>query len=33
MVDADMKASGLEPVGEGEEIIAKQFPSRWWKND
>ena len=33
MVDADMKASGLKPVGEGEEIIARKFPSRWWKND
>ena len=33
MVDADMKAAGLKPVGEGEEIIRKNFPSRWWKND
>jgi GDPmannose 4,6-dehydratase len=33
MVDADMKASGMKPIGEGEEIIAKKFPSRWWKND
>jgi GDPmannose 4,6-dehydratase len=33
MVDADMKASGLKPIGEGEEIIASKFPSRWWKND
>lgn len=33
MVDADMKAQGLEPVGEGDEIIARNFPSRWWKKD
>jgi GDPmannose 4,6-dehydratase len=33
MVDADMKASKLKPVGEGEEIIARKFPSRWWKSD
>ena len=33
MVDADMKASGLKPIGEGEKILAKKFPSRWWGND
>ncbi len=33
MVDADLKASGMDPIGEGEEIIAKKFPSRWWKRD
>jgi GDPmannose 4,6-dehydratase len=33
MVDADMRDSGLKPIGDGEEIIAKKFPSRWWKND
>jgi GDPmannose 4,6-dehydratase len=33
MVDADMKANGLEPVGEGDEIIRKTFPTRWWRND
>jgi GDPmannose 4,6-dehydratase len=33
MVDADMKASGLKPLGEGEDVIAKKFPSRWWGND
>ena len=33
MVDADMKASGLKPIGEGEKIIEKKFSSRWWKND
>jgi GDPmannose 4,6-dehydratase len=33
MVDADMKAAGLKPIGEGEEILARTFPARWWKND
>ncbi|MCX5703987.1 MAG: GDP-mannose 4,6-dehydratase, partial [Candidatus Omnitrophica bacterium] len=31
MVDADMRASGLEPVGEGDKILQKKFPYRWWK--
>jgi GDPmannose 4,6-dehydratase len=30
MVDADLKAQGLEPIGEGYEIIRKKFPNRWW---
>lgn len=33
MVDADMRRVGLKPVGEGDEIIAKTFPDRWWKID
>lgn len=33
MVDADMRAAGLEPVGEGDEIIRKVFPHRWWGRD
>ena len=33
MVDADMKSAGLIPRGEGEELIRKQFPQRWWKCD
>jgi len=33
MVDADMRAIGLSPIGEGDAIIAKKFPSRWWKTD
>jgi GDPmannose 4,6-dehydratase len=33
MIDADMKASGMKPIGEGEETIAKKFPSRWWNSD
>jgi GDPmannose 4,6-dehydratase len=33
MVDADLRAIGLEPIGEGDGIIAKKFPDRWWKGD
>lgn len=33
MVDADMRACGLESIGEGDEIIKKEFPDRWWGTD
>lgn len=33
MVDADMRAAGLEPIGEGDEILKKKFPNRWWSVD
>ena len=33
MVDADMRAVGLEPIGEGDEILEKKFPNRWWSVD
>lgn len=33
MVDADMRAVGLDPIGEGDEIIRKKFPKKWWKGD
>ena len=33
MMDADMRAVGLEPIGEGDEIIKKGFPNRWWGVD
>lgn len=33
MVDADMRAAGQEPIGEGDAIIAEKFPNRWWKGD
>jgi GDPmannose 4,6-dehydratase len=33
MVDADMRAIGLDPIGEGDEIIARRFPKKWWKGD
>lgn len=33
MVDADMRFLDLEPIGEGDEILKKQFPTRWWRAD
>ena len=31
MVDADMRELGLEPIGEGDRILEKKFPDKWWK--
>jgi len=33
MVDADMRKAGLKPIGEGDDILRKEFPNRWWKVD
>lgn len=33
MVDADMRDAGLEVIGEGDEIIQKKYPDKWWKGD
>jgi len=33
MLDADMRAAGLEPIGEGDKLVAKNFPKRWWGAD
>jgi GDPmannose 4,6-dehydratase len=33
MVDADMRVAGLEPVGEGDEILKKKMPARFWSAD
>ena len=33
MVDSDMRQLGLTPPGEGDDLLAKEFPSRWWKVD
>jgi GDPmannose 4,6-dehydratase len=33
MIDADLRAAGLVPIGEGYEIIKKKFPNRWWGVD
>ncbi|MEI6631884.1 MAG: GDP-mannose 4,6-dehydratase [bacterium] len=33
MVDADMRAGGLKPIGEGDRILAEKFPQKWWKGD
>nr|HQD27432.1 GDP-mannose 4,6-dehydratase [Methanoculleus thermophilus] len=33
MVDADLREAGLEPIGEGDEILAQRYPNRWWTRD
>jgi len=33
MVDADMRAAGLKPIGEGDKILNEKFPDRWWQID
>jgi GDPmannose 4,6-dehydratase len=33
MVDADMRALGLKPVGKGDWFLKETFPSRWWGID
>jgi len=33
MVDADMRAIGLDPIGQGDEILKEKFSNKWWKAD
>ena len=33
MVDADMRAVGLQPVGEGDRILKQKFADKWWGRD
>jgi GDPmannose 4,6-dehydratase len=33
MVDADLRSAGITPPGEGDEILAREFPDRWWAVD
>jgi len=33
MVDSDMRAIGLKPIGEGDKILKKKFSSKWWAKD
>jgi GDPmannose 4,6-dehydratase len=33
MVDADLRKAGLQPFGEGDSILRKNFADRWWKTD
>lgn len=33
MLDADMRAAGLDPPGEGDRILKRKFPRRWWAVD
>ncbi len=32
MVDMDMRKMGLNPPGEGEEILREKFPDKWWRD-
>jgi GDPmannose 4,6-dehydratase len=33
LVDADMRLAQLEPPGEGDSVLAKKFPIKWWVGD
>jgi GDPmannose 4,6-dehydratase len=33
MVDADLRAAGISAPGEGDEILARNCPGKWWKGD
>ncbi len=33
MVDADMRSFGLDPIGDGDKIIRRKFPKKWWLKD
>jgi GDPmannose 4,6-dehydratase len=33
MMDADMRAIGLAPIGGGDAILKKKFPKKWWGLD
>jgi GDPmannose 4,6-dehydratase len=33
MVDADLRRVGLKTIGEGYEVLEREFPNHWWKVD
>ncbi len=33
MIDADFRALGLTPPGQGDKILKEKFPNRWWRVD
>ena len=33
MVDSDMRAAGIEPIGDGDKLLARLYPDRWWATD
>ena len=33
MIDSDMRSVGLKPIGEGDKILEKIFPAKWWLFD
>jgi GDPmannose 4,6-dehydratase len=33
MVDSDLRSAGITPTGEGDDILAREYPERWWAVD
>jgi GDPmannose 4,6-dehydratase len=33
MLDAEMRRTGMKPVGEGDRALEKAFPQKWWLVD
>ncbi|MFQ3675980.1 MAG: GDP-mannose 4,6-dehydratase [Endomicrobiia bacterium] len=33
MLDADFRAMGLKPIGEGDKILQEKFSNKWWGRD
>jgi GDPmannose 4,6-dehydratase len=33
MVDADLRRQGVPPIGEGDDVLRRKFPGRWWGAD
>jgi GDPmannose 4,6-dehydratase len=33
MVDSDLRSAGITPPGEGDEILARACPGKWWGVD
>lgn len=33
MVDAEMRKIGIKPPGEGDRVLTKRFPKKWWRVD
>jgi GDPmannose 4,6-dehydratase len=33
MVDADLRSNGVDPPGEGDKLLARKFPGKWWGAD
>lgn len=33
MVDADFRAVGMDPIGDGDAVLEKLYPDKWWEAD
>jgi GDPmannose 4,6-dehydratase len=33
MIDADLRAIGEKPIGDGDKLLKFWFTNRWWEND